>query len=178
MFLSTGIEYVPIELSTGPCFKNYSHPSAYIPRQHALQQVSLNLKNGEAILCYSESDNAKKRVFGSQVKYGELWSMGNYEPTRLYTNTDILFGDLSVPAGRYAIYAIPDTFNWTIFLSNSINHWGNEISAEVRRTEIGKIRIKPEYLIQSVEYIHYHFADDELIMDWGQTRVRIPIKAD
>lgn len=173
-FLVSGLEYLPVELSTGRCFMDYSHPSAYQHRTETLNQLKLPLDSGEAILCYSSPPVSEGSVLGSSVKLGEPWTMGNYEPTRLYSNTDFMFGDLKLAKGRYSVYAVPDRQYWKIYINNSLTHWGDQITLSVRSQEVGSIFVKREYLSQRAAAMKFKAAEGYLIMDWDHTRLRIP----
>lgn len=105
------------------------------------------------------------------------------EPTRFYTTADVDMGGIVLPKGRYSLYAIPGRFDWEIFVSKSISHWGNDINADVRSQEIGSFKIKPKFLQQPVESLTIHteestVGEDELdlFIEWEQTRLVIPIK--
>lgn len=174
IFLVSGLEYVPVELSTGRCFMDYSHPSAYQHRTEMLNQMKLPVDKGDAILCYSSPPFLEAPVLGSSIKLGEPWMMGSHEPTRLYSNKDFMIGDLKLAKGRYSIYAVPDRQYWHIFINSSITHWGDQITLSVRSKDVGSIRVKREYVPEPVKRLRFRAAEDYLIMEWDHTRLSIP----
>jgi hypothetical protein len=83
-------------------------------------------------------------VFGGIVAYERPWRTGANEPTRIYTNTDLVVAGILVPAGRYALYTVPGPEEWEIRLTRSILHWGNDLSASVEAREIGRATVPSE----------------------------------
>jgi hypothetical protein len=115
------------------------------------------------------------------VPYDSLWRTGANEPTRLYTNAPIEVAGIPVPAGRYSLYTMPRQGPWTLYLSRSTRHWGNDISAAVRAQEVGHALVSTEPLAEHVETltVHPQAAGDtvKLLLDWEQKRVIVPITA-
>ncbi len=155
----------------------------YDERLSPLESHSFKIKGWEMLMCYGQPSLRSRKMIGQRIPYNELWRMGANEPTRFYTTADVDMGGLVIPKGRYSLYAIPGRFDWEIFVSKSIAHWGNDINADVRSQEIGSFKIKPKFLQQPVESLTIHteestVGEDELdlFIEWEQTQLVIPIK--
>ena len=51
---------------------------------------------------------------------GKLWTPGG-APMFLFTDTELLIGDSSVPTGAYSMYVIPAKNSWTLVLNKNVS---------------------------------------------------------
>lgn len=174
-FVATGFHYVPVDLTLGKCMMDYTSPSTYTKRSSLLKSYKFEVDGDEVLVCYGSPSAKDRKVFGGIVPYDQLWRFGANEPTRFYTSVDLVLGEVVVPKGRYSLYAVPSKNSWEIFISTSTYHWGNSITESVLEDEIGSFEIEPEYNALFVESFSIRSSDDELIVEWENMRLRIPI---
>jgi hypothetical protein len=178
-FVVTGISLLPASLALGPCLKDLTSPLSYRARVSPLGSSDLHTGATVVRVCYGRPAMRGRRVFGSVVPYDSLWRMGANEPTRLYSKRPITVAGIRLPAGRYSLYAIPHAEEWEVFVSRSTRHWGNDISAAVRRQEVGKASVPVERLAVPVETLTVH-ADTAggspvFRVEWETTRISLPL---
>jgi hypothetical protein len=178
-FVVTGISLLPASLLLGPCLKDLTSPLSYRARVSPLGSVDLHTGSTVVRLCYGRPAMRGRTVFGGLVPYDSLWRMGANEPTRLYSTRPISVAGIPLAAGRYALYAIPHADEWEVFVSQSTRHWGNDISAAVRRQEVGKARVPVERLTVPVETLTVH-ADTAggspvFRLEWETTRISLSL---
>ena len=135
---------------------------------------------GAVRVCYGRPSARGRTVFGGLVAYDRPWRTGANEPTRIYTNTDLIMADMRVPAGRYALYTVPGPEEWEIRLTRSILHWGNDLSASVEAQEIGRATIpsdSSDTYVETFTIRSEEAADGKvvLVLEWESTKVQIPI---
>jgi Protein of unknown function (DUF2911) len=66
-----------------------------------------------------------RKVYGGLVPYDQPWRTGADEATTLMTDSDLMIGGTSVPAGTYTLYTIPRASgDWTLIISNATGQWG------------------------------------------------------
>lgn len=174
-FALTGYHYIPVEWTVGRCMMDYSSPLTYQERLSPLNSSEMDLGHHKVLVCYGSPSAKGRKIFGDLVAFNQLWRMGANEPTRLYTDADIVLGDLVVPKGRYSLYAIPGKFRWEIFVNKSTLHWGNNITPEVREEEIGSFEVAAHYNLNFVEDLTIDARDNALILSWEKTMLRIPV---
>ena len=57
--------------------------------------------------------------YGEAVKSGApVWRAGANKSTRLMTETDLMFGNVHLPAGEYSLFVEPDADKWTLIISS------------------------------------------------------------
>jgi hypothetical protein len=161
---------------------DWTSPSSYKPRASPLESTTFSVgsSGGTVRVCYGRPSARDRTVFGGIVAYDRPWRTGANEPTRIYTNTDLIVAGIPVPAGRYALYTVPGPEEWEIRLTRSILHWGNDLSRSVEQREIGRATVTSDSTDTYVETftIRPEEAGGEevmLVLEWESTKVQIPI---
>ncbi len=161
-FFFTRFNHIPVELTLGSCQMDYTAKPTYEDRLSPLQSHEFKIRGWEMLYCYGQPAVRGRKMIGDRIPYNELWRMGANEPTRFYTTADVEIEGLVLPKGRYSMYTIPGRFDWEVFVSRSISHWGNEITPEVRSEEVGSFKIKPKFLQQPVELFTIYSDEPEV----------------
>ena len=122
-----------------------------------------------------------RKVFGELVPYGQVWRTGANTATSISFSTDVKFGGADVPAGKYALFTIPEAGEWTVILSKVTGQWG--AYAYDPKDDQARIKVKPTKLAESVETLELgigNLRDDSATLDirWETTRVSIPLAVD
>ena len=73
---------------------------------------------------YSRPAKKEREVFGKLIPYGKVWRLGANEATEIKFYQDVTIGGKLVKAGTYALFAIPNTIEWTFILNSDLDHWG------------------------------------------------------
>ena len=63
-------------------------------------------------------------IFGSLVKYGELWRTGANRATHFKTGMTIKIGDVEIPGGEYTLYSIPEAEGGTLVINTQTGQGG------------------------------------------------------
>lgn len=65
-----------------------------------------------------------RELFGGIVPWGERWRTGANRATHFYTSADLQIGDLSVPAGEYTLFTIPEPDGGTLIINKQTGQNG------------------------------------------------------
>lgn len=118
-----------------------------------------------------------QKIFGSKIPYGELWRTGSNEATEIKLYQDTVIGDVIVKAGNYTLLTIPGEKEWEIILNANTDVWGAfqyDESADVARI---KVPVSKAEMLKSFSIgFKQDEANIEMILGWGQTRVKIPLR--
>lgn len=172
---------LPVSVTVGPCLMDPTSLSTYRSRVSPLAATSLRVPGGTIKVCYGRPAARGRIIFGSLVPYDQYWRLGANEPTRLYTDVPLDFAGLSVPPGRYSLYAIPRRDRWTIAVNRSRFHWGTDFSERVISRELGRVDVPPGRTRGFVEHLTIRLvsgaAPDQalLTIEWEHTRVEVPL---
>ncbi len=144
-------------------------------RPSPLRELRFSYDGGEALLCYGAPSARGRTIMGGLVPYGQPWRGGANEPTTIHLTGPATIGSVAVQPGSYSLYMVPGEKEWRVYVNSNYERWGIPINDAVRRTEIGGATIRPESTDAMVETLTYRHAEGALVMEWENTRVRIPI---
>jgi len=67
--------------------------------------------------------DVKKRVLGTEIRYGKVWAPGG-KPMTMFTNSPVTVGGKDLPVGAYTLFVIPEENKWTLIISKSTDTSG------------------------------------------------------
>lgn len=130
---------------------------------------------------YSSPRKRGRDIFGGLVPLDEVWRFGANEATEITVTQDVTFGGTRVPAGTYALFAIPSEDEWTLILNENLGQWG-AFSYDME-ADFARVTVPAEESGQ----IHEAFTVTLEVNDaetaatlsalWDQTRISVPIQA-
>jgi hypothetical protein len=65
-----------------------------------------------------------REIWGGLVPYGQVWRLGANEATTITFSTPVKVDGKDVPAGTYALFAIPGKDKWTFIVNKNAKQWG------------------------------------------------------
>src|ERR1700712_1571650 len=77
-----------------------------------------------ARVIYGRPQRNNRKIFGDLVPYKSVWRLGANEATEIEFFRDVKINGKKLPKGRYTIYAIPDSSQWTMILNKDTDTWG------------------------------------------------------
>ena len=83
-------------------------------------------------------------IFGDLVKWGEVWRLGANAATQLVTSKTIVIGGVSVPAGRYSLFMIPERDGGTLIINRETGQWGTSYRPEMDLARIPLVATSAE----------------------------------
>jgi hypothetical protein len=179
LLVVSGTSLLPAGLVLGPCLPDWTSPNSYGPRASPLATLRWHAGSVSGELCYGRPSRRGRTIYGGLVPFDTLWRFGANEPTRLYLGGAARLAGIPLGPGRYSLYVRPASGTWTLFVSRSVLHWGNDISGAVRAREVGQAALAPEPLLQPVETLTVTATATGdttwLRFDWESTRVALPI---
>lgn len=130
-----------------------------------------------ARVIYSRPQKHNRTIFGDLVKYNEVWRLGANEATEIEFFKDVKVGGKKVPKGRYTLYAIPDSSQWTIIINKDTDTWGAfEYDA---KKDVVRVKVPAQKLPQPVEAYTMDFIksgnDVNLEISWDEVTASLPI---
>jgi len=121
----------------------------------------------------------KRRIWNGLVQYGTPWRAGANENTTITFSTPVKIEGQALPAGAYALYAIPGASQWTMILSRFTGDWGvyNYDPSE----DALRVTVTPQPVADSVERLQYTFDDvtnNSAIVALRWEKLRVPMKVE
>ncbi|HVA94970.1 MAG TPA: DUF2911 domain-containing protein [Candidatus Dormibacteraeota bacterium] len=126
---------------------------------------------------YSSPRMRGRRIFGGLVPYGEVWRAGANQATTFVTQSDVVVGGKTVPAGSYTLFALPTATKWTLIISKRTGEWGIPYPGE--KDDFARMEMKVSKLPSPLENFTISFeqaaSSCTLHLDWEMTRASINI---
>ena len=147
------------------------------PGTHIRQSFSTSYLD----LTYSRPSLRGRVAFGKLVPNGTVWRTGANTVTKVRFGEEVKIGGQVVPAGAYALLAIPDAKEWTFILNRDTAQWGTY--AYKQDLDVLRVKAKPTKLAAPVETMsltveNLRPASADLVVSWDRTQVALPIIAD
>jgi hypothetical protein len=108
--------------------------------------------------------------------YGEVWRTGANSATIFEIKQDVKIGDKALKAGKYTLWTIPNTPNWTIIFNGETGQWGTSYdeTKDVLRVEVPSRQMVVEEE-QFKIVINPTPTGAEMVLSWDTTEVVVPI---
>ena len=141
-------------------------------------QAQCKLPDGKTITVDYSSPRAKgRKIFGGLVPYGEIWRTGANEATTFVTDANLTVGKLTVPAGSYTIFTLPNPDKWTLIINKKTGEWG--IPYKYEADELGQVDMKVSATPAPVENFTIVFGQVsntcQLTLSWESTQASVGI---
>lgn len=118
------------------------------------------------------SDGLIAKAGGSQYP---IWRAGANAATTLKADSDLMIGDLHVPAGTYTLFVdISDPDNWTLIVNKQTGEWGLRHDAA---QDLGKVKMQMSKPASMVEELKYTLTGSKLTLAWENKEASVSIMA-
>lgn len=140
--------------------------------------VTQLLGNTEVTIAYGRPNARGRKLFGGIVAWGEVWCPGADQATAITLSKDVLIGGQRLAAGKYSMWAIPDTAAWTLIFSRAADVF--HIPYPGASKDALRLTVKPQsgpFMETLAFYFPSANADRALLnLQWGETIVQVPIE--
>ncbi|MEY4937890.1 MAG: hypothetical protein RIS64_4249 [Bacteroidota bacterium] len=110
--------------------------------------------SSEISIGYARPSARGRQIFGGVVPFDSLWRTGANDCTTLKFKADVIIGDKKMPAGKYALFTIPNKDEWTIILNaDSALHGtrGYNMSRDLHRFKVKPVKSERFYETFTIE---------------------------
>ncbi len=86
-----------------------------------------------------------RKIWGGLVPWDQVWRLGSDEATTMITQKDLVFGDVTVPAGAYTLCMVPSEKGTSkLIINKAIGQWGIPYTADIQKQELGRVDLTKE----------------------------------
>ena len=148
-----------------------------LPEASPAASVSQTIGVTDVAITYHRPAVNKRKIWGGLVPYDSPWRTGANENTTISFTTPVKIEGQALPAGTYALYAIPSASQWTIILSKFTGDWGvyNYDPSE----DALRVKVTPQAVADSQERLAYTFDDvtnNSAVASVRWEKLRVPVK--
>lgn len=126
---------------------------------------------------YSAPSKRGRAIMGELVPYGQVWRTGANAATTLTTDTDLMLGNLHVPAGSYTLFTIPGEKEWVLLVNKQTGQWGTRYD---QTQDLGRVAMKVAPLKETVETFAIDLKSQNanrgtLRLAWENVEATVPV---
>jgi hypothetical protein len=152
---------------------------SYYPNNYPVLKIQDKITEPVLVrVIYSRPQKNGRIIFGDLVEYGKVWRMGANEATEIEFYKNAKIDGKKVAKGRYTLYAIPNTDNWTLILNKDLDTWGAFKYDEQK--DLLRVTVPVEKLNEAVEALAITFEKSDigctLVIAWDNIKARLPIE--
>jgi hypothetical protein len=141
------------------------------------QTPTVTVDGSQMFIDYGRPYTRGRQIFGSLVRYDDVWCPGADEATYLSTSKPLKVGKLSLPAGEYSLWILPTENEWTLIFNKDAHTFHTSYRS---RSDFGRVPMKKETLPETVEQLTFTIEPNtgatggRIVMAWATTRVSVP----
>jgi hypothetical protein len=179
IFLLLCISFCGAQNNDLPALDKSPMDMSYYPNNYPVLKIQDKVTDPVLVrVIYSRPQKNGRIIFGDLVEYGKVWRLGANEATEIEFYKNAKIGGKKITKGRYTLYAIPNTDNWTFILNKDLDTWGAfkyDAQKDVLRTTA-----PIEKLNESVEALAITFEKTDngcnLVIAWDNIKSKLPIE--
>lgn len=156
------------------------HAEIRLPQASPAASVKAAIGVTDVTIDYHRPGVKGRKVWGALVPNGEVWRLGANEATTITLSTPVRIEGHEVPAGKYALFAVPGPDAWTLILNKQAEQWG--AYSYKKDQDLLRFEVKPQ-TGSFTEWMTFHITPDganaaTVEMAWENLRVPFRIEAD
>ena len=152
---------------------------SYYPNNYPVLKIQDKVTEPVLVrIIYSRPQKNGRIIFGDLVEYGKVWRMGANEATEIEFYKNAKIDGKKVAKGRYTVYAIPTTDNWTFILNKDVDTWGAFKYDPLK--DVLRVTVPIEKLNEAVEALAITFEKSDygcnIVIAWDNIKAKLPIE--
>jgi hypothetical protein len=157
-----------------------AHAQVRLPQPSPAASVKTALGVTDIAIDYHRPGVKGRKIWGALVPNGEVWRLGANEATTITLSTAVRIEGHDVPAGQYALFAVPGPDAWTLILNKQAKQWGAYDYKQDQ--DLLRFVVKPQ-TGPFTEWMTFNVTPDgasaaTVEMAWENVRVPFRIEAD
>lgn len=130
--------------------------------------------NGATITVNYSSPSVKGRaIWGELVPYGKVWRAGANAPTTFETDKMLMVEGKELPAGKYALYMIPEKDNVIVVFGKDTAMGANNY--DMAKDQV-RVTVNPKKSKMMTESLIYKINKDNVTLSWENWDIPVMIK--
>lgn len=139
------------------------------------ETVTAKIDGVETEIVYCRPSARGRKMIGGKEPYGKVWRTGANAATTIEFDKPVKIEGKSLPAGKYALFTIPNEDEWTIIINKDFNQQGAYNYDE--KKDVLRVSVKPKKTEQFVETFTIKPEKDRVTMKWEDTEVAFKVQS-
>lgn len=131
------------------------------------------INGSEIIISYSSPFVKGRAIWGELVPYSKVWRAGANAPTTIETSKDLKVEGKTLPAGKYAIYVIPEKGSATVIFGKDIKMGAHDYD---KAKDQLSVKVKTKKSAKMNESLVYTINKDNITLSWENLDIPVSVK--
>jgi len=124
-------------------------------------------------IVYCRPSARGRKMIGGKEPFGTVWRTGANAATTIEFDEPVKIEGKSLPAGKYALFTIPNENEWTIIINKDFNQQGAYNYDE--KKDVLRVTVKPKKTDQFIETFTITPEKDKVTLKWENTEVAFKV---
>lgn len=139
------------------------------------ETLTATVGGAKTTIVYCRPSARGRKMIGGNEPFGTVWRTGANEATTIEFDKAVKIEGKEVPAGKYALFTIPNENEWTIILNKETNQWG---AYNYRQSEdVLRVNVKAGKPSEFVETFTISPENDKIVLKWENSQVEFKVKS-
>ena len=126
-------------------------------------------------IVYCRPSARGRKMIGGKEPYGKVWRTGANAATTIEFDKPVKIEGKSLPAGKYALFTIPNENEWTIIINKDFNQQGAYNYDE--KKDVLRVNVKPKKTKDFIETFTITPEKDRVSLKWENTEVAFKVQS-
>ena len=171
------VAQTPAAPATAPATKAPAPPQLPLPAPSPTSTLKQRVGFTDIEIVYARPGAKGRTMIGKVEKYGDVWRTGANNATTITFSTAVKLGGKDVPAGKYALFTIPNANEWTIIINKGAAQWGAftyDAGADLVRFNVTPLKLNDH--VETFEIGIGDIKDDSATINLTWEKLRVPFK--
>jgi hypothetical protein len=133
-------------------------------RPSPLRSETSTILGVDVHITYSSPAVRSRVIWGELVPYGKIWRTGANDATILELSGNLQVDGSLLKTGKYSLFTIPHTDQWTVIINSDWNQWGTY--SYDSHLDVLRINVTPEKSTEFSENMLFYFVEEQLVFHW------------
>ncbi len=139
--------------------------------------VRAEINGARLLIDYGRPSVRGRTIFGNVVPWDSVWRTGANAATQLITDKDLDFVGVTVPAGTYSLFTLPQKDGWSLIINKKHGQWGTEYSQADDLARVPLTVKKTEFSTERFTFEIIPMAENGLLrFFWNHTEASVLFK--
>ncbi|HKK77937.1 MAG TPA: DUF2911 domain-containing protein [Saprospiraceae bacterium] len=133
------------------------------------KEMSGSIGDAEITLDYGSPSVKGRDIWGGLNPFGEVWRAGANAATTIAFSEDVTIEGEALPAGKYALFTIPNKDNVVVIFNSETDQWGAGNYDESK--DVLRVTVTPSAVDENQEALEYMVDGDQVVLAWANWRI-------
>lgn len=133
------------------------------------KEMSGAIGDAEITIDYGSPSVKGREIWGGLNPFGEVWRSGANAATTIEFSQDVIIEGEALPAGKYALFTIPNADNVVVIFNSETDQWGAGSYDESK--DALRVTVSPKAVDGNQEALEYMIDGDQVVLAWANWQI-------